>query len=101
MLYKTLDKYSLREEFLSYDRDYFSLDGYQAILDLFEELDSNQELDVIAICCDFTEADIEDIRSDYGLSEEEYEDIEEVMDYLNYRTYAIELDNGNILYQSF
>ena len=101
MLYNTLDKYSLREEFLSYDRDYFSLDGYQAILDLFEELDSNQELDVIAICCDFTEADIEDIRSDYGLSEEEYEDIEEVMDYLNYRTYAIELDNGNILYQSF
>ena len=101
MLYKTLDKYSLREEFISYDRDYFSLDGYQAILDLFEELDSNQELDVIAICCDFTEESIEDIRSNYGLSEEEYEDIEEVMDYLNYRTYAIELDNGNILYQSF
>ena len=101
MLYKKLNKYSLRDEFLSYDRDYFSLDGYQAILDLFEELDSNQELDVISICCDFTEADIEDIRSDYGLSGEEYEDIEEVMYYLNYRTYAIGLDNGNILYQSF
>ena len=53
MLIRKLDKYSLREEFVSYDRDYYSNEGYQAILDYFDGFDDNIELDVISICCDF------------------------------------------------
>ena len=101
MLYKTLDRWELQKEFKECNRDYYSLDGYQAILDLFEELDSNQELDVIAICCDFNEADIDEIRSDYDLSIDDYEDDEAVVDYLNYRTWAVQLDSGAVLYQAF
>jgi hypothetical protein len=98
---QTLDKYDLQKEFQEYDRDYYSLEGYEAMIDLFESIGENWELDVIALCCDFTEAELDDIRADYDLSEEEYPDSDDVLDYLNYRTYAVELDNGNIFYQSF
>jgi hypothetical protein len=99
---QTIDnKYDLQREFKEYDRDYYSLEAYEAMIDLFESMGDNWELDVIALCCDFTEADIDDIRSDYDLSIEEYPDSEDILNYLNYRTYAVELDNGNIFYQAF
>jgi hypothetical protein len=98
---QTLDKYDLQREFRDWDRDYYSLDGYEALIEMFECMGENWELDVIAICCDFTEAELDDIRADYDLSEDEYPDSDDVLDYLNYRTYAVELDNGCILYQAF
>ena len=110
-LVKTFTAYELQNEFKKMDRDYYSHFGYQAILDLFEETDcgNNTELDVIAICCDFTEADPEDIVNDYDNIEEIADckdedgdiDTDALMDALNYRTWAIELSNGNILYQNF
>ena len=102
MLYKSLDKWDLQKEFKAYDRDYYSLDGYQAILDLFEEIGDSQELDVIAICCDFTESEPSDIIAEYGIEIEDDEDeMEIVMKYLDYNTWAEKLNNGAILYQAF
>ena len=110
-LVKELDAYDLREEFEAYDRDYYTIDGYQAILDLFEETDcgSNTNLDVIAICCDFDEETPEDIVESYDNLEEIAEcvdedgeiDVDALMDALNYHTWAQLLDNGNILYMNF
>lgn len=110
-LVKMLDKYDMQREFKEYNRDYFSLDGYQALLDLFEECDcgKNTDLDVIAICCDFTEAEPADIVNDYSNIDRIEEcrdesgdiDIDNLMDALNYYTYAVLLDNGNILYEDF
>lgn len=54
----TIDnEYEMQNIFSKWDRDYYSLDGYKAILDYFEETDCgcDSELDVIGICCDFTE----------------------------------------------
>ena len=96
MLYKTMNKYELKNEFIAYDRDYFSLEGYEAILEMFEDLGNDSELDVIAICCEFSEDDEEDIRNDYNIPEDE-----EVEDYLNDNTSVCKLDNGNFLYQQF
>ena len=96
MIIKTLDKYDLQKEFSSYDRDYYSLEGYEAMINLFEETDTNFELDVIALCGDFNEEDEETIRNNYSINEDE-----EVIEYLNNNTYAIELDNGSIFYQVF
>ena len=112
MLVKELDKYDLQNEFKAYDRDYFSLEGYQALLDLFEETDCGRttDLDVIAICCDFNEYEPLDIVREYSnidsiasCEDEETGDIDvsELMEALNYYTWAVELDNGNILYQCF
>lgn len=110
-LVKMLDKYDMQREFKDYDRDYFSLDGYQALLDLFEECDcgKNTDLDVIAICCDFSESDPADIIDEYSNIDKINEcrdesndiDVDALMDALNYYTYAVLLDNGNILYQDF
>lgn len=110
-LVKELDKYDLQREFKEYDRDYFSLEGYQALLDLFEDCDcgKNTDLDVIAICCDFTEDTPEYFEDQYGnieeiaaCQDEEGEiDVDQLVDALNYYTIAILLDNGNILIQDF
>lgn len=54
------------------------------------------EIDVIAICCDFTEyADLEEFQNDYN--KEEYETIE----YIENQTTVIRLDNGGFIIQSF
>lgn len=56
-LYMTIDnEYELQKIFANWDRDYYSLDGYKAILDYYNETDS--ELDVVAICKDFTEYNV-------------------------------------------
>lgn len=110
-LVKTLDAYDLQREFSAMDRDYYSLEGYQALLDLFEECDcgTNTDLDVIAICCDFNEEDPEDIVDNYDNLEEIADcrdedgdiDVDALIDALNYYTWAVKLDNGSILYQAF
>ena len=109
-LVKTLDKYDLQREFAKVDRDYYSLEGYEAILELFEETDNGQntDLDVVAICCEFNESTPADIIGEYDNIEEiancqEGDEIntESLLDALNYYTWAIDLDNGNILYINF
>ena len=63
-LYMTIDnEYELQKIFADWDRDYYSPDGYKAILDYYNETDS--ELDVIAICCSFTEYNIDELLCDY------------------------------------
>lgn len=106
-----MDKFDMQREFKKYDRDYFSLDGYQAILDFFDECDCGKatDLDVIAICCDFSEESIEYIYDEYSnidrIAETKNDngdiDENEFMDALNYHTWAIRLANGNVLYMQF
>ena len=56
----------LREQFRLFDRDdYFTVNGYQALVDYYNDSDVDVELDVIGICCDWSEADWKDIQSDY------------------------------------
>lgn len=102
-LVKTFDKYDLQKEFAKMDRDYFSLSGYDALINLFDETGVNTELDVIAICCEFTESTPDDIRENYSNLDKiaDADDISDLMDALNYYTIAILLDNGNILYADF
>lgn len=59
-------------------RDQFSYRGLEALYDYLEEYDPDFDLDVIGICCEFTEyMDFEALRQDYpdiedmsGLKEE-------------------------------
>jgi hypothetical protein len=51
------------------------------------------ELDVIAICCDFSEEPLQDVLDNYRL-----ESLEELQD--NTMVIAV-LDNGNVVYQVF
>ncbi len=113
---KIYDAYDLEEEFKRMNRNPFTHEGYQALIELFNEFDEPQELDVIAICCEFTEATPADIMHDYGYTIDgmDYDDAlatgdydeDEIIDvfvgdYLNYHTWAVALSNGHILYQNF
>lgn len=112
MIYTAED---LRNEFVKMDRDYYSYEGYEAILNLFEEVDCGEptNLDVIGICGDFNEEEPEDIMNAYNITinemnwseavEELGEDVamEKLLDQLNYHTWAQDLRNGNIIYQAF
>ena len=99
MIYKIIDTaHELKKEFQEYNRDHYSLEGYQAMIEIFE--DSDFEVDVIAICCDFTECTDEEFCSNYGLDEEctSYE----IVRYLEANCgYYKMLDDNKIFYQNF
>lgn len=104
-LVKTFDANDLYEEFRAWDRDYFTYSACEAIIELFEECDSetNTELDIIALCYDFTELDWEEIKEEYSNHEDitECETIEDLLCILNCYTWAVETVDGKILYQCF
>ncbi len=95
MIVKTVkDWIDLRREFIAYGRQsHFTEDGYEALYDLLSEREYMVELDVIAICCDFYEAPAAEVL-------EQYDDVETIED-LQDRTWAVALENGNILIQNF
>lgn len=52
---KGLNECNFMKAFERADRDYYSCEGYKALYDYYEELNPDMELDVIAICCEWTE----------------------------------------------
>lgn len=106
MLYKTIDTpYELRKEFESYGRDYYSDDGYRFLLDYYGDECEDAELDVVAICCDWTEYnDYNDLINDYGnLIGDDDDDgyIDRLLRELSEHTYYQVLGNGNIMVAEF
>ena len=63
---QTVNLYDFMDAFRKMDRDYYSYEGYQALFDWYEELDPDFELDVIAICCDWTEYTPEELEKEYS-----------------------------------
>ena len=47
--------FELRDEFRAYNRDNFSFEGYEALLEWYDEVDHDMELDVVAIDCEWYE----------------------------------------------
>ncbi len=99
-----------REAFIHMGRGkQFSYDGLEALFDFLEECEDpndEMELDVIALCCEFSEYPsaidcINDCGYGFtpsGTDEEEQE--EEALDYLNDNTIVIPFDGG-IIIQNF
>jgi len=92
------------EEFRRYEReDQFSYEGKKALFDYLEELSEDMgepiELDVIAICCDFTEySSLEEFSNDYSYTiGEDINDIEDIQDY----TTVIQIDSQSFIIQNF
>lgn len=89
-MYKRINIYDFVDEFEAYGRkDEFTYDGLNT---LFRHLDSleDYELDVIAICCEFTEySDIQEFNADYGTEFACYQDIED--------SYIIPIDDKSFI----
>jgi hypothetical protein len=88
-----------RDYFHSIRPDNFSYDALGILFEFFD--DDDFELDVIAICCDYEEADADEIRANYDLNEEAYSDEESVKDWLEKRTLVIGETPSGFVFQAF
>jgi len=103
---QTINLSDFRDAFRNMDRkDNFSYEGLELLFDMFEEIDENMELDVIAICCDYNEDNWEDIAKNYDIDLEDVEDEDEkreiVKDYLEENTYLVGAVGDCFIYQVF
>ena len=100
MLVKRVSFYDFVEEFKKFGReDQFSYEGKRALFDYLNELSEDIgepiELDIIGICCDFTQYDsIEEFNHDYQLDLDDIDDI-------NYYTIVIRIDEDRFIIQDF
>lgn len=93
----TLDDFIVA--FIDYDRDNYSHDGYEYLLGTYNEIAPDDELDVIAICCDWSEySDEDEVMEDYGYLGD---DFDEVRRQIENRSTIAELDNGGYMILAF
>ena len=96
----TITKSDFQAAFTAMNRENnFSYEGLSALFDYFEEYENDTgisiELDVIAICCEFTEYEnIEEFQGTYG---SDYETIEDIGN----STSVIMVDNDSFIIQDF
>ena len=97
MIIKTVDVYEFRRAFADYDRaTQFSYEGLDALFDWLEELAEDTgtpyNLDVIALCCEFSEySDLSEIKANYsGTAIDSLDDLRD-------HTSVIEFDGGIII----
>lgn len=87
------------DRFVMLDRDsQFSYKGKRALYDYLTDLEQDTgeeiELDVIALCCEYTEYEsLEEVKANYS-------DIKSLED-LNDHTSVIELENGGLIIQNY
>lgn len=106
----TVDNNTFIEQFKAYNRlGNFSYKALNILFEYLEELTDdtgeNFEMDVIGLCCDYTEDDYLNIISNYSIDTgdaEEDELFEVVKEYLQDNTILIgETENLSLLYQAF
>jgi len=86
----------------------FTPSGFSVLFKYLEESEQDIELDVIALCCDYTETSIEELLNEHeidveGLSfEEDYDDIKDLVEeYLKEHTTVVGSTGTTILYAAF
>ena len=96
----TVNKSQFNDAFVNMNRESnFSYEGRNALFDYLEQLEENLgteiELDVIALCCEYSEyKDLAEFQADYG---EEYESIEDI----EQETMVIPIDDDSFIIQQF
>jgi hypothetical protein len=106
---QSINLYQFREAFRLHERENFSYEALGYLFDHLEQYEADtgeeMEMDVIGLCCDFSESSIDSIIDNYGLDVTGLNEEEKhayVSDYLNEETFVIaETGNNNYLYQQF
>ena len=97
---QTINFYDFCRAFETMDRNTnFSYEGKQALFDYLEQYEDDIgeeiELDVIALCCDYTEwEDLEEFQAEHSKNFTSLEDIEE-------ETQVIRITDGKFITQNF
>jgi len=105
----TVNFSEFRDSFQQIRPDNFSYDGLRHLFSWLEQYEEDTgeevELDVIAICCDFSEDYFQNIADQYGLDLSEYETDEEkqeaVADYLSDQGVYVGEAGECIIYRNF
>ena len=102
----SVDSSIMKDYMVNYDRDYFTMEALEAILDFYNEIDENIEFDPIAICCDWSEygetpcLTYNDFLNDYSylIEDNEYNEkedkINDIINKLSEHTIVIRLSNS-------
>ena len=108
---QTINLYDFRQAFVDMDRKTnFSYEGLELLFNHLEALEEDTgeeiELDVVAICCDFSENTPDEIADNYSIDLTDCADDDEkrdaVIEYLNNNTMVVgETGTGTIVYQVF
>jgi hypothetical protein len=105
-MYITIDHASqFRDQFHRAGRgDQFSYEGLGLLFDYLEEIDPDYDLDVIALCCEYSEASYAEIAEMYdidlnGVHEDKISEV--IMDYLSDNTDIVGETNSGFIYQQF
>ena len=104
---QTITQSDFHDAFIRMDRkENFSWEARELLFEYFEEVDEDMELDVIAICCEYYENDVDTIIQEYSL-EDDVEDMDEdektdfVRDYLNDNTSVVGETSSGFVYAAF
>jgi len=103
MLVKSVTFNDFLDEFKNFNReDQFSYEGKKALFEylneLSEDLSEPIELDIIAICSEFTEYDnLEQFNKEYGYSIDDVDCIEDISNY----TIVIPINEDSFIIQDF
>ena len=104
-MYKTINEYEFRRGFEQLRPGNFSYDSLGELFRYLEELENGigeeLEYDVIGICCDYSELDLEEINNDYRYDEEPFDTLEEAAEWLEEQTTVIPVSNDRIIIQQF
>jgi hypothetical protein len=98
---QSVDLYTFRRAFESLRPDNFSYQAQEALFDYLEEYEESSgveiELDVIALCCEYTEYEsLAEFQKAYG-DGETYETIEDI----EQETTVIRVDDDSFIIQDF
>ena len=100
MLYIQVDESMFVQRFIDYGRqDNFSRAALFALYEFYEtqadDLGENMEMDVIAICCDWSELTIDEIKQEYGNVLDIDADDDDIISDLEYHTTVIAVDSND------
>jgi hypothetical protein len=99
----TVNIYQFERAFVDMNRnDNFSYEGKKALFEYLEQYEEDCgteiELDVIALCCDYSEY-ASALEACAEVASEKFETEEEALEYLRDNTQVIEFDGGIIIQQ--
>jgi len=109
-MYQRITFFDFCDAFWRADRaEQFSYDGKRALFDHLEQLEEDTgekiELDVIALCCEYAEATVDELIDEYDLDTSDCEDDSDRCDlaegFLNDRTTIVWQRGKRFLYQQF
>lgn len=94
MMIQTITETMFKDQFKALRPDNFSYEGLSALYNFLDDMGESEpvELDVIAICCDFSEEPLQDILDNYGL-----DSLEELQEH----TMVVAVLDDSIVYQTY